>query len=505
MTTFTTIAKASPAAPCTVVIFGASGDLAKRKLIPALYNLDLSGDQLLDEHTAILGFARRPMSNQEFRAVCRDGVIKYSRLKIDNEIWQQFASRLEYLSGLDAADGFVRLRKHLEQIEKSRGLPPNRVYYLSIPPEAIKECVEGLHSAGLINDPTDPHFTRLVVEKPIGSDLKSAMEINRSLRLYFAEPQIFRIDHYLGKETVQNVMVLRFGNNIFEQMWNKRYVDHVQITVAEEEGLGTRAMYYENAGALRDMVQNHLLQLLSLISMEPPVSLEAEAINYAKLDALRAMRPMDRARVSTDVVRARYRAGDTQGEKVPGYLEEKGVAANSATETFVALKTYIDNWRWSGVPFYLRTGKRLALRASAIHVQFKDVPPILFNRGGKLAPNVLTLRIQPDEGFSFDVMAKRPGLDLAISSVRMNLHYESEFDSKSPEAYERLLLDVMAGDHTLFIGEQFIEKSWQFVQDILDAWNQEGGRGLEDYPAGAWGPEAADRLIGADGRAWRLP
>ena len=505
MTTFTTIAQAAPAAPCTIVIFGASGDLAKRKLIPALYNLDLSGDRMLDEHTAIVGFARRPMSSDDFRASCREGVAKYSRLKIDDQVWKQFARRLQYLSGLDAPDGFVRLRQRLAEIEQARGLPPNPVYYLSIPPEAFKPTIEGLSAGGLINDPTDPHFTRLVVEKPIGSDLKSAMEINQALRRHFAEQQIFRIDHYLGKETVQNVMVLRFANNIFEQMWNKRYVDHVQITVAEEEGLGTRAMYYEGAGALRDMVQNHLLQLLSLIAMEPPVSLDAEAINYAKLDALRALRALERSRVSTDVVRARYTAASIKGARAPGYLQEQGVPRDSSTETYVALKTYIDNWRWSGVPFYLRTGKRLTNRASAIHVQFKEVPPILFNRSGKLAPNVLTLRIQPDEGFSFDVMAKHPGLDLAISPVRMNLHYESEFDSKSPEAYERLLLDVMAGDHTLFIGELFIEKSWQFVQNILDAWQAQGSAGIEDYPAGSWGPEAADRLIGADGRAWRLP
>jgi len=345
----------------------------------------------------------------------------------------------------------------------------------------------------------------LVVEKPIGHDLDSALAINRALREYLDESQIFRIDHYLGKESVQNLMVLRFANTIFEQIWNSTHIDHVQITVAETEGVGTRAAYYDNAGALRDMVQNHLMQLLAMIAMEPPVSLEAEAVRDAKSNVWRAMRPIAAAQVRESVVRATYTAGRIGEENVRGYLEEKGIAPGSRTETFVALKLFIDNWRWSGVPFYLRTGKRMPRRASAIFVQFKRLPKILFNREGELPPDVLTLRIQPDEGFSLDVIAKRPGLDLAIQPVRMDLHYASEFETPSPEAYERLLLDIMAGDQTLFIRAKSVELSWRFTQRILDAWREDRDIPLHEYPAGSWGPQVAEQLIAADNRTWYAP
>src|SRR5271157_1738244 len=422
-----TIAKAQPAAPCTVVILGASGDLARRKLIPALYNLHSCGAGMMPERSSVLGFARRPMTLEAFRQSAREATERFSPLEVEESCWAKFASTLDYLSGLDKPDGFRRLRTWLEQNEKERGLPPNRVFYLSIPPAAISDAVVRLHEAGLISKPGAANFTRLVVEKPIGRDLSSAVEITRALSRYFDESQIFRIDHYLGKEAVQNVLVLRFANNIFEQIWNNRHVDHVQITVAESEGVGSRADYYDRSGALRDMVQNHMLQLLSLIAMEPPVSLEAEAIRDAKLDVLRALKPIRPDQVGARVVRARYAAGAMDGQAVKGYVEEPGVTPSLNTETFVALKAMVDNWRWSGVPFYLRTGKRLPHRASAISVQFKSVPEILFNRGGSLPPDVLTLRIQPDEGFSFEVIAKRPGLDLSVSPVKMNLRYESEF------------------------------------------------------------------------------
>jgi glucose-6-phosphate 1-dehydrogenase len=504
MTDLFTIASAQPALPCTVVILGASGDLARRKLIPALYNLRASGTHMMPERSAVLGFARRPMALEEFRRSARAAAEQFSPSKVEESSWDQFATALDYLSGLDQPDGFGRLRARLEETEAKRGLPPNRVFYLSIPPAAIKDAVDKLHEAGLISAPDAPNFTRLVVEKPIGRDLASALEINRALRRYFDESQIFRIDHYLGKETVQNVLVMRFANGIFEQIWNNRQIDHVQITVAESEGVGTRADYYDTAGALRDMVQNHLLQLLALIAMEPPVSLEAGAIREAKLNVLRALRPIRREEVGALVTRARYSAAIVDGQPVRGYLEESGVTPANHTETFVALKLFVDNWRWSGVPFFLRTGKRLAKRASAISVQFKDVPKILFNRGTGLPSNVLTLRIQPDEGFSLQVMAKRPGLDLAVSPVHMNLHYESEFGGRSPEAYERLLLDVMAGDHTLFIAERQVEKSWELLQPVLEAWHDDHRIPLAQYPAGGWGPTEADDLIRADGRAWRL-
>ncbi|MGH7932651.1 MAG: glucose-6-phosphate dehydrogenase [Candidatus Binataceae bacterium] len=499
------ISKAQPVSPCTVVIFGASGDLARRKLIPALYNLMACGQQVKPPDFAVLGFARRPIEAEEFRETAHEAAARFSRLELDQQCWHEFAQRLDYLSGLDRPDGFDKLKARLEQIEAARGLPPNRVYYLSVPPEAVEECVERLDSAGLIAKPGAANFTRVVVEKPIGKDLESALEINRTLHRYFDESQIFRIDHYLGKETVQNLLVLRFANAIFERMWGARNVDHVQITVAESEGVGSRAMYYDPAGALRDMVQNHMLQLLALITMEPPVSLGSAPIRDSKLNVLRALRPLTSGDARRLVVRARYGAGSGDGGRVRGYLQEDGIPRNSHTETFVALKAFIDNWRWSGVPFYLRTGKRLPSRESMIYVQFKDVPRILFNRGAELPPNALTLRIQPDEGFSFEVLAKQPGLDLSIRPVRMNLRYESEFTGPSPDAYERLLLDVMDGDHTLFVSAAFVEKSWEFVQSIIDQWNGDAAIPMHEYPAGSYGPEAAEELIRADGRAWCNP
>jgi glucose-6-phosphate 1-dehydrogenase len=500
-----TIAETHPVPPCTIVIFGASGDLAARKLLPALYNLEHCGQDAIPPKSAILGFARREMSADAFRTKAREAAERYSRLKIDEECWRRFAQNLDYLSGFDRPNGFARLKSRLEEIEKARGLPPNRIYYLSLPPEAITETVDKLHGAGLIARPDDPHFTRIVVEKPIGHDLHSALHIISAMRKYFDENQIFRIDHYLGKETVQNLMVLRFANSIFEDFWNNRRVDHVQITVSEEEGLGTRAMYYDGAGALRDMVQNHMLQVLALTGMEPPVSLAADAVRDAKVNVIRSLRPLGPDDVRKFVVRGQYAAGELDGKRVPGYLQEEGIRETSRTETFVALKALVDNWRWAGVPFYLRTGKRLPRRASTIFIQFKRVPEILFNRRVSLPPDVLAIRIQPDEGFSLEVLAKRPGLDLSIQPVRMDLHYSAEFDGASPDAYERLLLDVMAGDHTLFLGSRFVQRSWEFVQGILDRWQGDPGIALEPYAAGSWGPKAADDLIRADGRAWFEP
>jgi glucose-6-phosphate 1-dehydrogenase len=499
------VVKAQPAPPCTVVILGASGDLARRKLMPALYNLRACGHGMMDAKSQVLGFARRPIAPDKFRDSAHDAAKRFSAVEIKENCWAEFASVLHYLSGLDKPDGFKLLRARLEQLEAERGLPPNRIFYLSIPPGAILDAVDKLYEAGLISAPGAPNFTRLVVEKPIGHDLASALEISRAITRRFDESQIFRIDHYLGKETVQNLLVLRFANTLFEQLWNNRHVDHVQITVAESEGVGSRADYYDTAGALRDMVQNHMLQLLSLIAMEPPVTLDAGAIRDAKINVLSALRPLSAGDISSQVVRARYTAGTVGGEAAVAYAGEAGVELARGTETFVALKLFIDDWRWSGVPFYLRTGKRLAGRASEISVHFKHVPQVLFNRQGGLPADVLALRIQPDEGFSLQVMAKRPGLDLAMSQVKMNLHYASEFGGPSPEAYERLLLDVMAGDHTLFIAERQVEKSWQFLQPVLDAWRNDRTIPLAEYPAGGWGPKEADQLIGADGRTWREP
>ncbi|MGA7873662.1 MAG: glucose-6-phosphate dehydrogenase [Candidatus Binatus sp.] len=502
-----TIQKAQPARPCTVVILGASGDLAKRKLIPSLYNLVACGEGMMPAKSAVLGFARREMSLDQFRKSAHDWTARFSRLKVNEVCWTAFASGLDYLSGLDHPNGFAKLKAKLEALEKARGLPPNRVYYLAIPPEAIGESVERLAEASLINPPSAPNFTRVVVEKPIGHDLPSALAVNQVLVKYLDDSQIFRIDHYLGKETVQNLLVLRFSNNIFERLWGARNVDHVQITVAEAEGVGSRAMYYDRSGALRDMVQNHILQTLSLLTMEAPVSLDAAAIRDAKLNVLRTLRPITPKDARANTVRARYAAGvDTDGKPVPGYMDEQGIADNSEIETYVALKTYIDNWRWSGVPFFIRTGKRMKRRASSIYVQFKDVPQILFNRGSTVPANALTIRIQPDEGFSFDVMTKRPGLDVVLQPVRMNLSYQTAFgDGASPDGYERLLLDVIDGDHTLFISAPFVEKSWEFVQGILDSWSDRARVPLVEYPAGGWGPAEADELIRSTGRVWHEP
>ncbi len=499
------IAATQAAAPCTIVIFGASGDLAKRKLLPAIYNLSACGERVAPENFAVVGFARRPMTVEKFRSDARDWAARYSRLELDQKCWNDFATRLDYVSGLDQADGFHRLRQRLEQLEAERHLPPNRIYYLSVPPEAVAECIERLGSAGLIAKPGAANFTRIVLEKPIGHDLVSALELSRLAHQYFDESQIFRIDHYLGKETVQNLLVLRFANAIFERMWGARNVDHVQITVAESEGVGSRAMYYDPAGALRDMVQNHILQLLALIAMDPPVSLEADAIRDAKLNVLRALRPLSHRGAGDLVVRGRYGPGLVEGTAVKGYLQEHGIPPTSRTETFVALKVFIDNWRWAGVPFYLRTGKRLAARESLIYIQFKDAPRILFNRTGELPSNALTIRIQPDEGFSFEVLAKQPGLDITLRPVHMNLRYQSEFSGASPDAYERLLLDIMNGDHTLFVSARFVEKSWEFVQSVLDWWSDDPAIPLHDYAAGTFGPAAADQLLERDGRRWRNP
>jgi glucose-6-phosphate 1-dehydrogenase len=498
------IAKAQTAPPCTVVIFGASGDLARRKLIPALYNLKACGHDITPRNFAVLGFARRPIPIEEFRQLAHDSAVKYSRLKVDEECWAEFAESLDYLSGLDRPDGFARLKARLEALEKERGLPPNRVFYLSIPPEAIQECVGRLDSEGLIAKPGAGNFSRVVVEKPIGADLGSAREINRAMQSHCDESQIFRIDHYLGKETVQNLLVMRFANTIFERVWSSRDIDHVQLTVAESEGVGSRAMYYDPAGALRDMVQNHMMQVLALIGMEPPVSLDSHAINEAKLNVLRGLKPYSRDEARKMVVRARYAEGVMDGQKVPGYMQEHGIPPTSMNESYVALKTYLHNWRWSGVPFYLRTGKRLPSRASVIHIRFKEVPQILFNHNDELPPNALTIRIQPDEGFSFNVLAKQPGLDIAIRPVNMNLSYESEFSENSPDAYERLLLEVMTGDRTLFVSASFVEKSWEFVQSVLDQWRDRSFP-MHEYAAGSFGPKAADDLIKADGREWLDP
>ncbi len=499
------LAGAEKVPPCTVVIFGASGDLAMRKLIPALYSLDSCGERMLADETMIVGCARRAIPVDQFRQHARSAVERLANAPLQEGCWDRFASRLDYLSGIDHPEGFARLKARLEQIELSGGLPPNRIFYLAIPPDAILDWVQRLHDSGLIGLPEGRGFSRVVVEKPIGVDLRSARAINAGLHRYLDESQIFRIDHYLGKETVRNFMVLRFGNSIFEQIWNSHHIDHVQITVSEEEGVGARAGYYDHAGALRDMVQNHMFQLLSLIAMEPPVSLAAEDVRQAKLNVLRAIKPLTPEEVHHQVIRAQYAAGHLDGKVVPDYSHEPGVAPDSATETYVALKLFVNNWRWSGVPFYLRTGKALPRRASSVAIHFKHLPAILFAEHHRLPANVLTLRIQPDEGFSLSVTAKQPGLDLSIRPVNMDLHYEREFQARSPEAYEMLLYEVMIGDQTLFVDAETVERSWLFIQSILDVWEREGRQGLLSYAAGSWGPAAAHQMLRQHQCGWYEP
>ncbi len=492
--------------PCTLVIFGGSGDLTRRKLLPAIYNLVLDG--LLPPNYAVVGIGRKTWSDDEFRTVAREGIEKFSRQPLKDDKWEEFARRLCYVCGaIDDPAMYQGLRNRIEEVETQFGLPGRRIFYLAIPPTSFAPSCQGLKHVGLIYPPELPdRVSRVIVEKPIGHDLESAKAINATIGEVFDESQIYRIDHYLGKETVQNIMVLRFANSIFEPIWNHKYIDHVQITVSEAEGLGTRATYYEEAGALRDMVQNHILQLLCLIAMEPPYSLDPDVVRNARMEVLRCLHPIRGKDVERFTVRAQYAHGIIDGQEVPGYRREEGVRADSTTETYVALKLFVENWRWSGVPFYLRTGKAMPRRASEIAVQFKDIPEILFNANpeARQAPNVLTLRIQPQEGMALRIMSKIPGSRARTHPVEMNFNYGDAFSAPSPEAYERLLLDVMAGDASLFMRRDAVEASWAWITEILEGWKAHGSRWLPEYPAGTWGPVEADRLIESDGRKWRL-
>jgi glucose-6-phosphate 1-dehydrogenase len=521
--------------PCQLVIFGAPGDLSWRKLLPAVYNLNVDG--VLPSHFAVVGFglpaqgAVQGDPDEYLRERARDGVTRFSRRPLDEGHFADFARALFFVPGsFNDARAYAQLKVRLEAVDHQFGIPGSRVYYLAVPPQAVDTCVKHLKSSGMVHDPSEPTaFTRVIVEKPIGRDLESAREVIRTVGSAFAESQTYRIDHYLGKETVQNLLVLRFANSIFEPLWNQKYVDHVQITVAEEEGVaqydpetgemtGTRAGYYEGVGALRDMVQNHLLQVLCLVAMEPPWSLGPEVVRDAKVGVLNCLRPMSPADVDREVVRGQYIEGDVFGKRVPGYRKEVRESfafmgkplppecVHSTTETFVALKLFIDNWRWSGVPFYLRTGKRLPKRASEVAIQFKDVPQVLFNANPEvpLEPTVLSLRIQPEEGMAMRLASKLPGPKVRIYPVQMEFNYTSGFGGDPPEAYERLLLDVMAGDATLFMRRDAVEAAWRFVMPILDHWERARVRDLPEYQCGTWGPVEADRIIVPDGRQWRM-
>jgi len=488
--------------PFTLVIFGASGDLTRRKLIPAVYGLFADG--LLPDGFRLVGYARTEKNQDAFLEELREGVQASARADSwDPQTWHAFAKRIRYQHGGYDADGFRILAKSLEQTHG----PGNLLFDLATPPVAFAPIAEGLHDTGLVHPETpDAPWSRIIVEKPFGHDLASARELNRTLRRTFSETRTFRIDHYLGKETVQNLLVLRFANAIFEPVWNQKYVDHVQITVSETIGVEGRGGYYDQTGALRDILQNHMMHLLCLVAMEPPIALDAHAIRDEKVKLLRALRPIPQKCFAENVVRAQYAAGAVGGERVPGYRDEAGVAPGSVTETYVALKTFVDNWRWAGVPFYLRTGKRLAARITDVAIHFKPVPQVLFGADADhpLKPNQLGIRIQPNEGISLQFQTKVPGPAMEVRPYQMDFGYASAFGREPPDAYERLLLDAALGDSTLFIRADEVEAAWEFVEPLLEACEHEKDKALPTYAAGSWGPAEADQLMEADGRKWEL-
>jgi glucose-6-phosphate 1-dehydrogenase len=486
--------------PCSIVIFGATGDLTHRKLIPALYNVAADGE--LPAGVAIVGFARRPKSDDEFRHDLEEATRKFSRQPVRDEIWKTFAQPIFYhQSEFDDESGYQRLAKRLDEIDQNHGTRCNRLFYFAAAPDQFEPILKHLKTASL-NETRKGSWVRVIIEKPFGTDLASARELNRIVRNSFAEEQTYRIDHFLGKETAQNILVLRFANAIFAPLWNTHYIDQVQITAAETLGVGSRAGYYEGAGALRDMVQNHLLQLLCLVAMEPPTDLGADSIRDEKVKVVRSLRRWSRNEIAGNVVRGQYTKGAIHGEAVIGYREEKNVDPHSQTETFVALCLFIDNWRWADVPIYMRVGKRLPKSATEISIHFKKAPAVLFNKDLSDL-NVLVIRIQPDEGISLRIHAKVPGTSFRIEPVKMDFHYGTSFGKPSPEAYERLLLDAMSGDATLFARRDEVEEAWAFIDPIEEAWHAKDAPELFFYPAGSWGPDAADDLLARDGRAWR--
>jgi glucose-6-phosphate 1-dehydrogenase len=501
-------------APCVFVIFGATGDLTRRKLIPALYNLAVS--RLLPPGMSIVGFALSEMGEDQFRANMRDAVAEFSRRKpIDEAVWADFASRLHYVSGKFEADAdFVRLREKLAQLDRTNGTRENRIYYLAIPPSAVRSVNDNLAAAGMVAAEGAHHETRIIIEKPFGRDLASAEALNADLHRVFSERQIFRIDHYLGKETVQNLVAMRFGNAIFEPLWNRNHIDHVQITAAEDIGVEGRGKFYEEAGASRDIVQNHLLQLLMVAAMEPPVAFTADEVRDEKVKVLRALKPIRGADVDRLTVRGQFGPGNFGGKPVAGYRQEPNVNPTSSVETFVAMCLEIDNWRFAGVPIYIRAGKRLPKRATEISIHFKNVPHALLahDRLGSqsaeasaVEPDVLAIRIQPDEGIGLRFVAKVPGPSMTLRPVTMDFRYGSTFGGSGPEAYERLILDALLGDPTLFARADEVTAAWRFMTPILEAWEKAAAPGFPNYAAGTWGPRAAFDLIERDGRAWRRP
>jgi glucose-6-phosphate 1-dehydrogenase len=487
--------------PNIIVFFGASGDLVKRKLVPALYHL--RRERRLAPETTIVGVARREWSDDYFREQMREGIEEFSDGVGSEEIWKDFAAGLFYCPGnIDHPEDYQKLKTRLEEIDQLRHTRGNRMFYLSVGPQFFPEAIRQLGSASML---ADPQKHRLVIEKPFGRDLASAQALNQVVSEVCKENQVYRLDHYLGKETVQNLLVFRFSNAIFEPLWNRQFIDHVQITVGETVGVEDRAGYYETSGALRDMVQNHLMQLACLTAMEPPNSLDADSIRTEKVKVLQATRLADSNNLDLSAVRGQYSAGWMKGKQVPGYRDEPGVNPKSITPTYVALKLSIDNWRWQGVPFYLRTGKRLPKKVSEIAIQFREVPFLIFQSAAQHAnPNVLTMRIQPNEGISMRFEVKMPGSSLRTRPVEMDFQYGSSFGVSGGEAYDRLLLDCMMGDQTLFTRSDEVEAAWRIVTPALTAWEAPTDPALVPrYEAGTWEPAEAEQLINRDGRRWR--
>jgi len=490
---------------CLLVIFGASGDLTRRKLIPGLYNLACVG--CMNPQFEVVGVGRTPMSSEEFRSKLRDSASKSGDTRdFSDRQWEDFEKRLHYFEG-DINDGqfFARLREHLDEMQRG-GSSPNRLFYVSTPASVAGPIVEGLAQAGL--NRTDKGWTRIILEKPFGHDLDSALKLNQAVNKVFDEKDVYRIDHYLGKETVQSILVFRFGNSLFEPVWNRNYIDYVEITAAETVGVESRGGFYEETGALRDMVANHLLQLLALTAMEPPIAFDADSVREQKVQVFRSIRPMTADEVAKRTVRGQYGPGRFKDKDVPGYRQEPDVSPNSRTETYVAVEFYVNNWRWAGVPFYIRTGKRLPRQSSEIRVHFKRTPQALFAATPyeQLGPNVITLRIQPDDGISIAFDVKRPGNQMRALTVDANFSYETAFGSKGPPAYETLLLDSMRGDPTLFTRRDEVEAEWRIITPIEEAWAKLPAPAFPNYAAGSEGPAEADALIArepsVDNRVW---
>jgi glucose-6-phosphate 1-dehydrogenase len=491
-----------PGDPCTIVIFGASGDLTKRKLLPALYNLKAL--KLLPENFTVIGVAVSDSNDELFRTQITSDIQQFATRPVDQAEWDDFSKRSYYLSGdFNNPETFQHLGAKIKDVQKTWNLSGNVLFYLAIAPTFFGKVVEQLGNAGLTEEKPDA-WRRVIIEKPFGHDLQSARDLNADLTKHVSESQIYRIDHYLGKETVQNIMVFRFGNSVFEPIWNRRYIDYVQITVAEELGVELRGGYYDHSGVTRDMVQNHILSVLSLVAMEPPTSISGDSVRNEKVKVLEAIRPMEPEEVLANTVRGQYGAGIIDGKNVTAYRTEPNVNPQSNTETFVAMKLEVDNWRWADVPFYIRSGKRLAARTTQIVIGFKRTPLLLFGKGveDNIMPNRLVIHVQPDEGITMDIHAKRPGPGISIANVPLDFSYQEFGESNAATGYETLLYDCMIGDMTLFHRYDSVDASWRIVNPILDVWQALHPRDFPNYAAGTWGPEASDRLIEKSGHSW---